>query len=468
MQLKIYTQKFILPAFWFLVGFTLTGILLASFILFYFQYYYQGKIYPGVFIGKTYAGGKSPEEVRVLYEKQNDVIKSNVFLFTHDEKIATVSAEELNLGYNAELLSEQAYLIGRSEGSFTNFYLIISSYVHGVSLVTSYSYNPISLREKLDFIQNEVYQEPIDALFTVEDNRVVAFRQSKDGTTIDFDKLDDSIQKEVSELVKAQKSNTVRLEIPIKVSHPAIATDKVNNFGIVETIGEGVSTFYGSIPNRIFNISLATSRINGVLVAPNETFSFNKALGDVSKFTGYKEAYVIQSGKTVLGDGGGVCQVSTTLFRAILNTGLPLVERHAHAYRVGYYEQNSPPGLDATIFTPTVDLRFKNDTGRHILIQGVVDKENLTLTFLLFGTKDNREVTLTKPVITSQTAPPPPVTQDDPNLPRGQVRQVEHEAWGARVVFERIVKKDGKELYKDTFASNYRPWGAVFMKGTKD
>ena len=237
--------------------------------------------------------------------------------------------------------------------------------------------------------------------------------------------------------------------------------------GIKELIGVGHSLFYHSIQSRIFNINLAASRLNGVLVAPDEVFSFDKALGDVSAFTGYQQAYVIQNGRTVLGDGGGVCQVSTTFFRALLNAGLQIVERHAHAYRVGYYEQDSPPGIDATIFVPSVDLKFKNDTGHYILIQSQVDLDNLALTFELYGTKDGRQVTMTTPVVTSQTPPPPDLYQDDPTLPKGEIKQTDFTAWGANVYFTRTVTKNGKVIIYDKFVSNYQPWQAVYLRGTK-
>ena len=190
---------------------------------------------------------------------------------------------------------------------------------------------------------------------------------------------------------------------------PVLTTDKANTFGIKELIGSGTSLFKDSMDSRVYNINLASQRLNGILVAPNETFSFDKALGDISAFTGYKQAYVIANGRTVLGDGGGVCQVSTTFFRALLNAGLPIVERHAHAYRVGYYEEDSPPGLDATIYSPTVDLKFRNDTGNYILIQSVINLSQDRLTFFLYGKKDGRTVVMTNPVITSQTPPPPPL-----------------------------------------------------------
>jgi vancomycin resistance protein YoaR len=239
----------------------------------------------------------------------------------------------------------------------------------------------------------------------------------------------------------------------------------VNNLGIKELIGRGTSRFSGSIPSRVFNVSLASSRINGVLVAPNETFSFASAIGDISKYTGYKEAYIIQNGKTILGDGGGVCQVSTTLFRAVMNAGLPIIERHAHAYRVGYYEQDSGPGLDATVFVPSVDFKFLNDTGNYILIQTSVNTKNLTADFKIYGTSDGRKSTVSKPVVTDQIAPADDLYVDEPTLPMGKIVQLEHRAWGARVSFSYTVEKGGTQIYQKNFVSVYQPWQAVYQRG---
>jgi vancomycin resistance protein YoaR len=202
------------------------------------------------------------------------------------------------------------------------------------------------------------------------------------------------------------------------------------------------------------------------LLSPGEVFSFNQAVGDISAETGYKQAYVIKEGRTVLDDGGGVCQVSTTLFRAVLYAGLPVIERTAHAYRVGYYEQGFPPGLDATVFYPTVDFKFKNDTPAYLLIQTVISGSKLY--FNLYGTSDGRVTTLSKSTVTDQTPPPPDLKQDDPTLPKGEVKQVDWAAWGAKVSFTRTVTREGEEIIKETWRSNYRPWQAVYLVGIKE
>jgi len=295
--------------------------------------------------------------------------------------------------------------------------------------------------------------------------KVTLFRPAKNGIKIDEEKLSQEILAALEKLESGEE-NQINLSLPFKESPPKIQTADVNNLGIKELVGKGTSYFRGSIASRIHNIVLASSRLNGLLIAPGETFSFNTALGDISQATGYQEAYIIQGGRTILGDGGGVCQVSTTLFRAALNAGLPIEERHAHAYRVAYYEQNSPVGLDATVFAPRIDFKFKNDTPAYLLIQTSVDTKNQTLVFELYGTSDERTVSLGKSRIWDQISPPPDLYQDDPTLPAGKTKQVDWSAWGAKVAFDWQVKRGGEILQERTFYSVYRPWQAVFLRGT--
>ncbi|MDD3506783.1 MAG: VanW family protein, partial [Sulfurimonas sp.] len=450
------------------VGFSLSALLLAGILFAYFQFRYKDRVIPGVFLQNMYIGGKNKSDIEKLFVKKNELISKTTFVFTYEDDTVTVSAKELNIGYDINLMTAQAMSLGKTGKLLTDTYIILASYINGTFLKTSFTVAPDVLQEKLADIQKSIYAEPVDALFTVANNRVIAFKNSSNGQTLDFKKLSESVENVVPEVINSPTPKIIGISIPVKTLFPTITTEKANNLGIVEEIGTGRSQFQHSIPNRVYNISLASSRMNGILIAPGDTFSFNQALGDISRYTGYKEAYVIQNGRTVLGDGGGVCQVSTTLFRAILAAGLPITERRAHAYRVGYYEQDSLPGLDATIYSPSVDLKFKNDTDTHILIQSFMDPTNLTLQFTLYGKKDNRQVTLTTPIVTNQTPPPPPLYQDDPTLPKGVIKQVDFESSGARASFSRTVTKDGNVIISETYTSNYTPWRAVFLRGTKE
>lgn len=467
----IKENKFLIifkSSFWFLVGAFLGLFFLISFSFIFFQNNYSNKVYPGVMIGEVDFGGKTENEVKNYFAQKNEKISNTNIVFSLNQESATISAKKLKMGYDEDLLANQAFSIGRSNNIFSNISLIFQSYVSGIVLTTSYHYSDTELMNSLSPMINRFTIQPIDALFTFKNGKVTAFRPSTDGQEIDIKTLKSELENKIQRITQSEKTQTIVIPIHVNTVHPKITTDKVNGLGIKEPIGIGTSLFQHSIANRIFNITLASTRLNGVLIAPDEVFSFNKAVGDVSALTGYQQAYVIQNGRTVLGDGGGVCQVSTTLFRAALNAGLPIVERHAHAYRVGYYEQDSGPGLDATVYGPTVDLRFKNDTGHYILIQTSIDPNYEQLTFALYGTKDGREVKMTKPVITSQTPPLPPVYQDDPTLQKGVINQVDFEAWGASVYFTREVRKNGKTVISEKFVSDYQPWKAIFLKGTKE
>ncbi len=263
------------------------------------------------------------------------------------------------------------------------------------------------------------------------------------------------------------QSEPVVVDLEFTKSEPEVVNDEVNSLGIKELLGKGESWYSGSITNRIFNLKKAADAIGGFLVPPGETFSFNGAVGEVSSDTGYKQAYIIKEGKTILGDGGGVCQVSSTLFRAVLAAGLPIEARTAHAYRVHYYEEKYQPGFDATVFQPAPDFKFKNDTPAYVLIQTVYDEKAKYLSFEIYGTSDGRKAEMSKARIWEVTAPPPDLYQDDPNLPVGKVVQTEHAAWGAKVAFDWKVTRGEEVLQERTFYSNYKSWQAVYLRGTK-
>jgi len=322
---------------------------------------------------------------------------------------------------------------------------------------------PINFEEAdilLATVKPEVETEAKNAVFNFENGKVIEFSPEVNGIKIE----EVVFKQKLAETIAFAKKT--EMELPVTVTAAKIKAGDINNLGIKTLIGVGTSKFAHSIPNRVHNLTLASSRLNGALVAPGETFSLGATIGDVSKVTGYREAYVISEGRTVLGDGGGVCQVSTTLFRAILNAGLPIVERKAHAYRVGYYEQDMGPGYDATVFFPSTDFKFVNDTPGHILIQTKVDAKNFSMRYEIYGTDDGRLATISAPKIYSQSPALATVYQDDPTLPAGVLKQVDWSAPGAKVSFDYKVVRGGETLQDRTFTSTYRPWAAVYLRGT--
>lgn len=452
----------------------LSGIALLSVIFFFvlfsvglflYDKHFQGRIYPKVTVGGVYFGGQTPEDVGRYWAAKNEPFLTKQFTFQFEGYIATVSAVDLDIGYDGALSGAQAYLIGRSGYFFSDLLKKFSQ--TPIELSPYFRWDGDTVAALLTSLSQQIDIPVQESLFQFSSGKVTAFAPSKDGRRLNTQETLRRFESSLSQ-IPTMTTNQVRIPVIVDTIKPTIATEHTNTFGIKERIGRGYSEFSHSIPGRIHNVILTASKINGILIKPGETFSFNGAVGDISAATGFAPAYIIKDGRTVLGDGGGVCQVSTTLFRAALDAGLPILERRAHAYRVQYYEQAGfKAGLDATVFAPSVDLKIKNDTPSYILIQTKPDKTNLTLAIEFYGTSDGRKSEILNHQVGGITPPPPDLYQDDPTLPPGAVKQVDFAAWGAKASFQYKVTRGGEVLQDTTFFSNFRPWQAVFLKGTQ-
>lgn len=311
-------------------------------------------------------------------------------------------------------------------------------------------------------------KDPVDAVFKFQDGQVTEFKPAQNGIIVNPDSLSQEI---MASFINLEKSNEKqeKLTPSFESIEPKIKNSDVNDLGIKELLGKGTSTFWHSSAIRNINITKGSSIVNRILVAPGDTFSFVKSLGEVSLAAGYKQAYIIRQGKTELDVGGGVCQVSTTLFRAMLDAGLNITERKNHAYRVSYYEEDSKPGFDATVFIPSPDLKFVNDTAHHVLIQSVLDMDNRRLTYEIYGTSDGRKTNITNYRQWDSTPPPPDVWIDDPTLPVGKVVKDEQAIRGLKTAFDwTVTDKDGNILHQKTFQSNFAAWAAVYRRGPQN
>ncbi len=310
-------------------------------------------------------------------------------------------------------------------------------------------------------IAAQVDRPPQNAQFRFDDasGSLVTVVDSVAGRTVD-------VTATLAVLEGAAASEARNAELPVLTIRPQVATEDAANLGIVELIGEGVTSYAGSSAAREQNIAVGAAQFDGLLIAPDETFSFNDYLGEVTKEKGYEEGIIIWGNTTKADVGGGLCQVSSTAFRAAFWAGLPVVERTPHSFRVSYYEP--PKGLDATIYSPYVDLKWTNDTGHYILIQTYVDRDANKLTFRYYGTNPGRTVEMEGPVEANPVPHGPVVYRDDPTLPKGEKKQIEWAKDGLDVTVYRIIKENGVEVRRDTIFSRYLPWQAVYLVGTKE
>jgi vancomycin resistance protein YoaR len=322
------------------------------------------------------------------------------------------------------------------------------------------------LRAYLDGLAPSLQRQPVNARYTFND-------QTRQLEVIQPAVIGRSLDVEASVHAINQSLITGEHNIPLvmNINKPLAADDTTGEqLGIIELVHSETSYFRGSSTARVQNIKTASSRFHGLVIAPGETFSMAQALGDVSLDTGYAEALIIFGDRTIQGVGGGVCQVSTTLFRGVFFAGFPINERHPHAYRVSYYEQKAGSGinpnfagLDATVFVPVVDFKFTNDTPHAILMETYVDGYSLTWKF--YGTKDNRSVDWKTSGLTNITSPEPPLYRENPSLPQGKIKQVEWATQGADVSIQRTVYLNGSVYIQDQFYTHYLAWREVHEYG---
>ncbi|WP_370657338.1 VanW family protein [Deinococcus sp. KNUC1210] len=247
-----------------------------------------------------------------------------------------------------------------------------------------------------------------------------------------------------------------------KPSLPTLTLANLPDATKLTLIATGKSTYYHSSAARRVNVSNAAGKINGAVVAPGDNFSFLDTLGGISPENGFVTGLIISAGRTVDGLGGGVCQVSTTTFRALYQAGLPVVERNQHAYRVGYYEPQV--GFEAAVYDPGKDLKMKNDTGGPILIKTINDNARSTLTVQVWGLPQTRKVSVSPAIILSETAHPAPKYIPSSALPKGQMKQVDWAADGFNLYITRTIR-DGQKVQTDKVSTEYKPWQAVYEVG---
>ncbi len=247
--------------------------------------------------------------------------------------------------------------------------------------VASFSLDKSAVTAYVASLARQTDQKPKNAALSMKDNQLAVTAPSRDGVTLDQPSAVDSILRALS---KPADDRSVPLDI--QTVKADVNETNLDSLGIKEQISQGQTFFPGSPSTRMTNVRTGAARFNGILLKPDEVFSFGGLLGEVNASTGYVPELVILADHEEKQYGGGLCQVSSTAFRAALLAGLPILQRSNHAFAINYYTAPfGVPGVDATIYYPQVDFKFKNDTGHYILMQTTM--QGTTLKFDFFGTK---------------------------------------------------------------------------------
>jgi vancomycin resistance protein YoaR len=322
--------------------------------------------------------------------------------------------------------------------------------------------DPAQLSAYLEPLAPELLRQPENARFIFNDDtrQLDLLQEAVVGRVLD-------VPASLQAIESGLREGRHQIDLVFQLEQPAVpSTATAADLGITQEVSVVSTYFAGSSPERINNIRTASSAFHGLLIPPGGTLSMAEVLGDISLDKGYSEALIIFGDRTIKGVGGGVCQVSTTLFRAAFYGGYEIVERYPHAYRVGYYEQGrgSPgPGLDATVFVPLVDFRFTNDTPYWLLSETYIYGTQLLWKF--YSSSDGRQVQVSGPRISNEEEAPKPLYKENPDLEEGEIEQVDYEADGMDVVVTRLVTRDGQALHEDTIKTHYLPWRAIYEYG---
>ena len=311
--------------------------------------------------------------------------------------------------------------------------------------VEKYEAEPINI----EAIYNEIKKDPVDASFTKE-----PFEIHKEQDGIDFNISLDEAKQIISE-------NKEEYIIPLKITKPAITVKNLPQEAFPDLLGTYHTSYATSIANRKTNISLASQSVNGFVLMPGEIFSYNGTVGQRTPARGYKEAGVYVNGRVETGYGGGICQVSSTLYNAVLLANLEIVARTNHMFQPGYV----PSGQDATVSWGAPDFQFKNN--REYPVRIAITADGSTITASIYGVKTENDYTVK--VVSSVVGTIPFTTEyeDDSSLPAGATKVIQGGSNGCRTETYKILYRDGNEVSRVRVSSDtYRPHNQVVARGT--
>lgn len=282
-----------------------------------------------------------------------------------------------------------------------------------------------TLKHFISKLSEKINQDPMDVRFTVTQGTIVVAEPEKIGRKLkELESLDILLS-----VLNAPLRDNIQITLPTEIVQPTLKASDKERLGLKELIGEGSTNFKGSPKNRIYNINRSLKQFQNIIIPAGEEFSFVNYLGEVDEAHGYLPELVIKNNRTEPEFGGGICQVSSTVFRAAIYSGLKITARRNHAYPVRYY---APYGMDATIYIPKPDLTFVNNTPGSILMQATI--EGTVLTFHFYGTNDGRTTTVDGPHILES-----------------------HPDGSMKTVFTQEVNNSmGENFIRDKFWSNYK------------
>ncbi|MFU0825855.1 VanW family protein [Clostridium sp.] len=415
---------------------------------------FDNVMFPGVIIESVELSGKSKEEaLEILKEKYSKPILSKKIHVKTPSKTYTINYSQLNPQYNITEVIDEAFAYGKNLNIISKYKLIKSPELKKYNLQFSYDHKPVD--DMIESISKDINTKPKEA--TIKSvNGGFQVTEDEKGFELEKKKLSD----EIAAKIKNNSTGDINIDAPIKVIESKVKAEALRK--VDSKIGSFSTNYSSSSEGRATNIRLSTQSINGTVIMPGDTFSFNEVVGERTKERGYKEAGVIINQKFDSGLGGGICQVSSTLYNALLRANIKTTERVHHSIPSTYVEM----GLDATVDWGNIDLKFKNTFDYPIYIEGFTSNRNV-----YFNIYSNSELAKRTYDITTEvysTIEPTIKYIDDPSLPAGQTEVEKQPRKGYRVKAYRNIYENGKFIGKELISNDYYvPINGVIRRGTK-
>lgn len=329
---------------------------------------YNAKIYPEVWIEDINVGGKTKEEAKnAIIEKHDNLVAEKIINIKVNDKNYNIDTSKLNMKYDYSKIVDEAFDVGRNDNIFKKYSYIKSPVRKDFKLSHTYTYDVVD--SIIKNIEQENNEKPIDASIRKNDSDGFIINKEKYGYELDSQKLLQDIKVKLDNIEQEQD---LLVQADLKRINPRVKESDLNQ--IDYKISSFTTNFKSSNENRSTNIRVASDSINGKLLMPGDSFSFNDVVGERSAERGYKMAKVILNGKFVEDLGGGVCQVSTTLYNAVLRANIPSVQRTRHSLPSTYVGL----GMDATVAYGLLDYKFKNTLSYPIYIESLIKDKNIT------------------------------------------------------------------------------------------
>lgn len=410
------------------------------------------RIYSGICIAGVNVGGMIQSDVASILKLWQQDYKQKEININYNGTAFKITAENIDLKIDEEATLHAAYDYGRTGSAFIRIKNILRAFYEGYNVPIYINYNENKLLLCLEQIQEIVEKPVLNASFSLEEDKIIAEQQ---GIKLDVSKLKPML---VNSFENPYMST---IALPVIAINPAVTKTQIEKSGLNKILAVYSTSFNDKDVNRSHNIRLAASKINGYVMQPNTNFSFNSVVGPREKMFGFKEALEIINGEFVPGIGGGICQVSSTLYNAVLLSNLKIIERHNHAKPLAYI----PLGRDATVFYDSLDFQFTNNLDQPIMIMAEVKGNKLSV-----GIVGNRRLEYDVKVVTDnkKTIPPVVVRREDKNMLLGESEIEKNGNPGYELYVWRIIFRDGQEIERHIISKDrYMPDKTIIRVGTK-